>query len=40
MKWFKNHKLFSKLIIAAIIFTAVWGVVEIAFKIIELFTKQ
>ncbi len=40
MDWFKNHKLFSKLIIAAIIFTAVWGVVEIVFKIIELFTKQ
>ena len=39
MDWFKNHKLFSKLIIAAIIVTSVWGMVEITFKIIELFTK-
>lgn len=36
MDWFKNHKLFSKLIIVAIIFTSVWGIAEIVIKIIQL----
>ncbi|MES2725469.1 MAG: hypothetical protein V4643_00110 [Bacteroidota bacterium] len=35
--WFKNNTFFSWVIIATIILTSTWGVVEIAIKIIQLF---